>query len=70
MAHINSTMNPLFYMCLNPAFLSSFRKLKQRFFNNKTTNLDRTKTIEKDNSIQFHNYVANGKTAFMETSLN
>jgi len=66
MAHINSTMNPLFYMCLNPAFLVSFRKLKSRFGNNKTANLnDSLKTNDENRS----NLQVVNKIPFMETTL-
>jgi hypothetical protein len=66
MAHINSTMNPLFYMCLNPAFLVSFRKLKSRFGNNKTANLNGSlKTNDETKSdLQIIN-----KIGIMETTL-
>ena len=30
MAHINSTMNPIFYMVLNPGFFRSARKFKKK----------------------------------------
>ena len=60
MAHINSTMNPLFYMCLNPAFLTSFKQLRAKICNNKTTDTHATKTGDENNSTQ--NYTFTGET--------
>ena len=33
MAHVNSTLNPVFYVLLNPAFRLSFRKLNSKISN-------------------------------------
>ena len=67
MAHINSTMNPLFYMCLNPAFLTSFRKLRGKL-SGKTGHLHVTKTGDENHST--HNHTYTNKTAMGETTLN